>query len=215
VARRGVIARRRAAVAIGVIALLVIGGFLFLGGDGPGPIDDGPTSPFSFALGNVKAIPTTRTPPADLRDTAREAGAGIKRTMDALYFRAFVDETSWGDYGDAFELFDGRAATRAEADAEILTLGPTANEDFDALSAPSGSLRIVVLTNKQDAPVTAIASVEFEATAQGQGGRASTGIVSVGSFFLRQVGGAWRIFAYRVDRSDETTGGPSPTGSPS
>jgi hypothetical protein len=39
--------------------------------------------------------------------------------------------------------------------------------------------------------------------------------VSVGSFFLRQVEGAWRIFAYDVDRDDVETSEPSPTGSPS
>jgi hypothetical protein len=213
-ARRRVIARRRAAVALGVVTLLVIGGFLLLGGDGSGPSDDGPQSPFSFALGNVKALPITRTPPADLKDTARDAGVGIKATMDELYFRAFVDQSSWGDYGAAFALFDGRAASSAQTDAEILTLGLAANDDVEALDTPGGTLRISVLTDKKDAPVTAIAEVEFQANAQRKDGT-STQIVSLGSFFLRQVEGAWRIFAYRVDRDDQAAGGTTPSGSPS
>jgi hypothetical protein len=57
--------------------------------------------------------------------------------------------------------------------------------------------------------------VQFEATVQTEGGGTSTQVVSVGSFFLRQVEGAWRIFAYDVDRNDVETSAPSPTGSPS
>ena len=117
----------------------------------------------------MQASPITGTPPSELKDTAREAGVGIKETMDELYFRAFVDTGSWGDYGAAFELFDGEAQARAEADVEVLTLGPTAKDDFEALDGPSGTLTIAVLTDKKDAPATAIAEVQFLADAQGQG----------------------------------------------
>jgi hypothetical protein len=197
------------------VAVLVIGGFLLFGGDEP-LIPNGSSGPgeFAFRLANVQASPMTLTPPPELKDTAREAGVGIKDTMDELYFRAFVDTGSWGDYGAAFELFDGEAQTRAEADEEILTLGATAKDDFDALDAPSGILTIVVLTDKKDAPATAIAEVQFQADAQGKDDT-TTQISSIGSFFLRQVDGAWKIFAYRVDRDDQAAAAPSPTGSPS
>jgi hypothetical protein len=213
-ARRRVIARRRAAVVIGVVALLVIGGFLLLGGEVPGLSDDGPETPFSFDLGNVRASPITDTPPSELKDTAREAGTGIKATMDELYFRAFVDHSSWGDYGAALELFDGKAAARAEADADVLTLGPTANDVYEDLNPTSGTLTIAVLTDEKDAPVRAVAEVEFLANAQRKDGT-STQVASFGSFFLRQVDGVWRVFAYRVDRDDQAGGGTSPSGSPS
>jgi hypothetical protein len=71
-----------------------------------------------------------------------------------------------------------------------------------------------VLTDRRDEPVSAVANIEFEATVQAAGGGTSQ-VVSVGSFFLRQVEGAWRIFAYDVDRDDVETSEPSPTGSPS
>jgi hypothetical protein len=214
-ARRQAIARRRAAVAIGVVAVLVIGGFLVFGGDSPLILGNhaGPGE-FGFRLANVQASPITTTPPSELKDTAREAGVGIKETMDELYFRAFVDTGSWGDYGAAFELFDGEAQTRAEADVDVLTLGPTAKDDFEALDAASGTLTIAVLTDKKDAPATAIAEVQFLAEAQGKD-NTTTQISSIGSFFLRQVDGAWRIYAYRVDRDDRAAAAPSPTGSPS
>jgi hypothetical protein len=202
-------------MAIGVIALLAIGGFLLFGGDVP-LIPSGPTGPsdFKFDLAKVQAWPITDTPPSQLRDVAREAGTGVKESMDELYFRAFVDSSSWGDYGAAFELFDGQAAARAEGDAEVLTLGPTANDVFEALASPSGTLTIAVQTDKKDAPVTAVAEVQFLANAQRKDGT-STEISSFGSFFLREHDGVWRIFAYRVDRDDQPAQEPSPTGSPS
>lgn len=193
----------------------MIGGILLLGGDLPGI--DGSDTPgeFGFELGQVRATPTTRTPPSELRDATQEAGTAIKETMDELYFRAFVDEGSWGDYAAAFDLFDGRAATRAEADADVLTLGPDANDLYDTLEDANGTLAIAILTDRKDAPVTAIAEVRFEAAARSEGARTTTEIVSVGSFFLRQVDGEWRIFGYRVDRQDVESEAPSPTGSPS
>lgn len=197
-----------------MVALLAVGGFLFFGGDVS--LINEPSGPgeFSFALGNVQASPITDTPPPQLKDIAREAGASIKETMDELYFRAFVDSSSWGDYAAAFELFEGEAAASAELDTEVLTLGPTANDDFEAMASPSGTLTIAVLTDKKDVPVTAVAEVQFLADAQRKDGT-STEISSSGSFFLRQVDGAWRIFAYRVDRADQAAEEPSPTGSPS
>jgi hypothetical protein len=204
-----------AAVAIGVVAVLVIGGFLLFGG-GKSLIPGDHVGPgeFAFRLANVQTLPMTLTPPPELKDTARQAGVGIKETMDELYFRAFVDTGSWGDYGAAFELFDGEAQTRAKADVDVLTLGSAAKDDFEALEAPSGTLTIVVLTDKKDAPTTAIAEVQFLADAKRKDD-VTTQISSIGSFFLRQVDGAWRIYAYRVDRDDQSAAAPSPTGSPS
>jgi hypothetical protein len=202
------------AIAVVVVALLAIGAFLLFGGDGPS--NDGPTGPgeFSFDLKGVRASATSRTPPSELRETVREAGAGVEATMDELYFRAFVDKGSWGDYRSAYELFDGRAAARAETDAAVLTLGADAGDVYEALSPTSSTLSIAILTDLKDVPSTAIAEVQFLADARGKDGT-STQISSKGSFFLRQVDGAWRIFAYRVDRDDQAAPASSPTGSPS
>jgi hypothetical protein len=195
---------------VAVAAILLSGGKVPLIPDGSNGSGE-----FSFRLGRVQATPITRTPPSELHDAAREAGAGVKETMDELYFRAFVDQGSWGDYEAAFELFEGRAAASAGSDTEVLTLGSTANDDFEALDEANGTLTISVLTDADDAPISAVAQVEFEATVEAQGGGSSTQVVSVGSFFLRQVDGAWRIFAYQVDRDDVEAAAPSPSGSPS
>ncbi len=60
----------------------------------------------------------------------------------------------------------------------------------------------------------AIAQVRFQADAQRQDG-SSTQVSSSGAFFLRPVEGEWKVFAYRVDRADQASEAPSPTGSPS
>jgi hypothetical protein len=214
-ARRRATARWRAAIAVVVVALLAIGGFLVFGGNVP-LIDDGSGARggFGFDLMSVQASATSHTQLSQLRDTIQEAGTGVKATMDELYFRAFVDTGSWGDYDAAYELFDGQAAARAEVDAEVLTLGLTANDDYEALRPTTGTLSIAVLTDPKDVPTTAIAEVRFEADAERTDGT-SAQISSNGSYFLHQVDGAWRIFAYRVDRDDRAVEEPSPTGSPS
>jgi hypothetical protein len=196
--------------------VVAIAAILLSGGEVP-LIDGGPdgANGFSFQLGKVQATTISRTPRSELNDVARQAGVDVKETMDELYFRAFVDQGSWGDYEAAFELFEGRAAASAGSDAEVLTLGSTASDDFEAIDEASGTLTVSVLTDAKDAPVSAVAQVEFEATAEAQGGGPSMQVVSVGSFFLREVNGAWRIFAYEVDREDVEAVATSPSGSPS
>jgi hypothetical protein len=202
-------------IAVGVVALLAVGAFLLFGGGVP-LIDGGPNGPgeFGFDLKGVTASAVSRTPPSELRDDVREAGTAVKATMDELYFRAFVDTESWGDYESAYELFDGPAAARAERDAEVLTLGPDASDVYEVLDPTTGTLSVAVLTDDEDAPTTAIAEVTFLADVRKKDGT-SAQISSTGSFFLRQVDGAWKIFAFRVDREDEASAGSSPTGSPS
>jgi hypothetical protein len=206
--------RWRIAIAVVVVALLAIGGFLLFGGDVP--LLDEPDGPgeFSFEMKGLRASTTSRTPPAELRDTIREAGTGVKATMDELYLRAFVDTDSWGAYEAAFVVFDGPAAARAEADGDVLTLGADANDVYDALTPTTKTLSITILTDRKDAPASAIAQVRFQADAQRQDGSSSQ-VSSTGTFFLRPVEGEWKVFAYRVDRDDEASQEPSPTGSPS
>jgi hypothetical protein len=191
-------------VGVGVGAFLLTGGDVPIVGGGGGPTE------FDFDLKKVKALPVSETAASDLRDAAQEAGDAVKATMDELYFSAFVDAGSWGDYGAVYELFDPVAAARAESDTDILTLGGTANEDYEALEPSLGTLSVVVLTDRKDVPVRALAEVRFAADAEMEDGSTTT-ISSVGSFFLRAVEGEWRIFGYRVDRDEEAARTPSPT----
>jgi len=214
-ARRRSKTRRRVAAAVGVVALAGVAAFLLLGGDVPG-VDEGPKGPsqYTFDLKNVKATPTSETPPGQLEDVARSAATGVEATMDQLYFVAYVDTDSWGDYGGLSDLFIGRAAAQLETDTDVLTLGANANDVYDSLDAPPGTLRVIVLTDAKDAPASAVALVRFQAdTTRKQG--SPTRILSTGSFFLHPVDGEWRVYAYRVDRDEEPRSTSSPTGSPS
>ena len=217
-AARGRTARRRVALLVtGVVVLLaIVAGVVLLGGGDVPLLNPGPTGPgeFAFQLGNVVPTPLSDTPGASLQGAARQTGEDVKATMDELYLRAFVDTDQWGDYEGAFAMFDDDAAARAQADAAVLTLGLDANDVYDAMDSASGQLQISVLMDQKDRPATAIADVEFVADAERKDG-STTEIQSTGSFFLRKVGGEWRVFAYRVDRDDETTGAPSASGSPS
>lgn len=194
--------------------LVVVAGFLLLGGDVPliGDSDHG-ASGYSFDLNRVKASPISDTKAADLQDVAEDAGADVKATMDELYFQAFVDEGAWGDYGALYELFEGKAATNAERDTDALTLGATADEVYRSIEPTVGTLTVTVLTDGRDRPATAIAEVDFRAEAQRRDG-SSTTVSSAGSFFLRPVDGEWRVFAYRLTRDEEPAETTSPTEEP-
>ena len=119
-----------------------------------------------------------------------------------------------GHRGAAFAMFDGPAADRAEGDGDVLTLGADADEVYDALTPTTKTVSITILTDPKDAPASAIAEVKFQADAQRQDG-ATTQVSSSGEFFLHLVEGEWKVFAYRVDRDDQSSEEPSPTGSPS
>jgi hypothetical protein len=201
----------RAAAAAGVLVLVAVAAFLLLGGDVPGVnVDHAGPGEFSFVLKKVRAIPLSHTPPADLQDEAELAGADVKATMDELYSFAYVDADSWSDYGSAYELFDDPASAQAEEDTDILTLGSTAKDLYEAVTPGPGTIRIVVLTDRKDAPVSAVAQVFFRAAADLKDG-SSTVLTSSGAFFLRKSHGEWRIYAYRVDRHEEAAERPSPT----
>jgi hypothetical protein len=202
----------RIAAGVAVLALLVVAGIFLLGdGDsGPGVIGDlGPTG-FSFELKRAKAAPITDLKPVDLQDEADEAAEAVKATMDHFYFEAYVNRDAWGSYDDAFALLQDPAAASAGSDADALTLGTTAGEDYEAVDAPAGTLNVVVLTNEEDAAVSAIARVVFRMNTQLSAG-GTTRIMSKGSYFLRPADEGWAIFAYRVDRDEREASEPSPT----
>ena len=202
----------RIAGGVAVLALLGVVAFFLLGDGGPGGpgfVDLGPTG-FSFELKRAKAAPVSDLKPADLQEEADQAAEAIKATMDHFYFEAFVNRDAWGSYEDAFALLQDPAAASAGSDADVLTLGTTAAEDYETVEAPAGSLNVVVLTNEDDVAVTAIARVVFRMNAQLAAG-GTTRITSTGSYFLRPADEGWAIFAYRIDRNEREASEPSPT----
>ena len=110
------------------------------------------------------------------------------------------------ELGDGFEVV-GHAATVAEAVEGVRATTP----DVVLLDVhlPDGSG-----ANVLEQVLASNAEVQFLADAQGKD-NTTTEITSTGSFFLRQVDGVWKIYAYRVDRDDQAGAAPSPSGSPS
>jgi hypothetical protein len=207
---------QRIAAVAAVVALAVVAGLLLLGGDDgviPGFGGDGPDG-YRFELRRVSASTFGDSRREKVQAVAEDAAGNVKETLDQLYLVAFVDPDSWGDYDEAFALFDAPAAASAEQDVDVLTLGSDASEEYDRLRPATGTVAIVVLTDARDRPVSAIATVDFRADAELKDGT-STSVRSEGSYFLHPGGDGWRIYAYRITRDEAAPAGTSPTGSPS
>jgi hypothetical protein len=210
--RRKAVARRRIAVAVVVVAVVLVGGsLLFRGGDG-GIIGDlishGPEPEYAFAHVRVTPASTTDTKAGELKDEVAQPAEDVRSVLDHYYTAAFVDDGQWGDYGEAWDLFDDAAGEKAQGEVDVLTLGSSANDVYDSITPDEGSLEITVLTNRQDRPHAAVAKVTFSALLEHQDGTYTT-VTSTGSFFLRRIDGEWRIFAYEANRKEEAAEAPA------
>jgi hypothetical protein len=207
------VARRRLIVGVVVVAVLG-GGAYFLLSDGKVPIpfvDNPPPVTFTFEDVKVEAATTSHTKGTLPEKRADKAGEQVATVLSSLYTVAFVEDDYWGDYGDAWSLFEETAAQQAEADLPTLTLGPQASDLYEKIDAsPASSLTITVLTDRHDQPISAIAQVLFEADAKLRNGGTSA-ITSEGSYFLRPSGDEWLIYAYEMDRNEEEAPPPSPS----
>jgi len=161
----------------------------------------GPTvGNFAFTVRSVKAIPTGKTAHTGRR--GKVAATGIERTLDALYFTAFLDPAAWqsGNYGSAWRLFTSNAAPGARKQERTLTLGPGAGSRYASVAAGKTGLFIRVLMDPGGKPSTAVAAVKFTATAtQTTGG--TTTISSVGDYYLTPRHRVWSISGYAVKLS--------------
>ena len=224
--------RKPALIVGGIVAVLVIGVVgvvLASGGDGGGGLipgvgggDDEPVTPdFAFETTKVLAVPTrVNVTPPELKPAAQPAADEIEGLMDALYLEAFLDVDNWtvGTYDDVWPLFDTDASAEAQAQAAILTAGEGAGDAFDAIDPGLAQLKTKVLLNHEDRPVAVVAVVIFRATGRGKDGAADVLMQSNGEFTFRQVGGAWKIVAFHVQRNDEEQGTPAsatPSATPS
>lgn len=167
-----------------------------------------PATTFAFETVTVETTTVGERNDAS-RTKARGAARRIEFVMNSLYTFTFADDSQWGDYGDAWGLFEEAAAGRAETDVEVLTMGAEADGIYDKLEPLDSTLVINVLTNDRGRPVSAIADVAFAATADLGDGTATT-VTSEGSYFLQPGGDGWLIYAYSIDR-DEQAASPSPS----
>ena len=204
----------------GAIALAVLGGaaYLLSGGELPGDLpifEPGPPTPdFEFASMKYTVEGTTETSEKDLTDASADAAAEIQERLTAFVQATFVDPDTWGDYEGVFEdTMTEEAAASAAEEVDVLTLGATANDDYEFVEPNGGKLRMIVLTDLEDAPVEASAIVTFAGTAEGVDGTFTT-VKSKAIYLLRVEDGDWRIFSFDVLRNEKAAETPSSPASP-
>lgn len=203
-------------VAGGAIAL-----FALKGGSVPGIFGGGPdnsTPAFDFRAGKTIAISTSENVRAkDLQTAADQTATEATPVIDALFTQAFLNPDNWrnGSFDSAFEAFDDAARTSAENQIETVTLGTSAGDTYDTVSPGKSKLWFRVLFDADSKPKTVVAVVRFHALGKRTDGT-YTDITEHAQFFMHDTGGGWKIFSFKVGRTDhETTPPPGPSGSPS
>ena len=197
-----------------IVGLAIGGFFLYLRGGSEGKKNEpsAETPAFDFQVGKVTSIPTGKN---DGGKSSQSAAKGVTETMDGFYTAAFLDPANWqaGDYSAAWGAFDGGSVGDAKKNAEILTLGPGAGDAFESVDPLPSSLKVKVLVDDVGHAQTAVAIIEFSASAKAKAG-GTTKVFSKGQYFLEPAGGEWRIFGFSVTRLDEEPAKASPSPSP-
>jgi hypothetical protein len=208
-------------VAAVVLVAAVVGGVLLFGSDdgpttnpsGVGTHVEPGTPDLTFKVERAVAIPLTPAQtPKDLADAAKAAGDSAVGVIDTIYTEAFLDPSSWdgGDYGDAWSQFTDDAATRAEAQADVLTAGSAAGDLYTTIEPEQASLQPRVLMDGEGKAVSVEAVVTFWAKGIHDDG-SFTLFKSTGHYFLRHDGSDWKVMAFDVHRDDSEEPAPSPT----
>ncbi|MGQ0670598.1 MAG: hypothetical protein ACT4PO_13150 [Actinomycetota bacterium] len=209
--------------AVVVVAGLGVGAFLLLrdGADGSGGFfgggPDNTIPEFDFTVGQATAISTTNPESKELAAAAETAADQVVEPMTALYVEAFLDPANWreGTYDEVWALFEKEAATSAQEDMEILTLGTQAIDAYEKVEPVKGKLSFRVLLDDEGNPATIVVVVRFVANAEAEGGDVIA-IVSTGQYFLRDTGDGWKVYSYDITREDHAKApSPAPAASPS
>lgn len=205
--------------------VLVAGGtfvlFALKGGSVPGIFGGGPdnsTPAFDFRPGKTIAISTSENVTTkDLQAAAGQTAVEATPVIDALFTQAFLNPENWrdGSYDSAFEGFDDAARTSAVNQIETVALGTTAGDTYNTVSPGKSKLWFRVLFDADSKPKTVVAVVRFHALGKRKDGT-YTDITAHAQFFMHDTSDGWKIFSFKVGRTDhETTPPPGPSGSPS
>jgi len=222
------VARRRVFVGIGILVVLGVALFLFLGGkDSPISIggvlgnDDPPVPTFAFT--HVTSGYTATVASADKNaqtKTAEEVAGQVAEPVTALFQSGYVDPSSWGDAGAIEDLFTDEAQKQLEANIGVLTLGADASATYTSVTPSPSSLRVVTLTDGKGDALRAMAEPAFTAIAAHTDGTYSKITVTGTLFFVRD-GNDWKIEAFSLNRDEKPAEAPasatpstSPTESP-
>lgn len=203
-----------------MLLVLALGGgaYLVFKGGGVAAIihrPDNTIPTWDFTVVKTTAVPTSKTEPSKLVSSAGQVLTEATATMKTLYTEAFLDPANWrdGSYDEVWPTLEQAAATQAQADSAVLTLGATAGDTYDKVTPSSSKISFRVLFDEKDTPKTVVAIVKFTAVGTGKDGT-RTVFVSSGQYFLRDMGDGWKVFSFNVNRADHPAKPkPGPSGS--
>ncbi len=201
-----------------MIVLAVVVALILLSFGGNNPISNiihpssKPVPPFDFTVAKAQAIATDPAAKmSKLKGAAKSTSAAVATVLNGFYTRAFLDPANWQDgaYDDAWSAFDQGSAAMAQKSAATLTAGATAGDTYSDIQPGRSVLRTQVLFDAKGQPSTVSATVTFKAIATKTAG-GQTIMVSNATFFLRDIGGEWKVVSFEAKRAD-TERAPKPT----
>ncbi|MEP7059601.1 MAG: hypothetical protein ABI828_02615 [Actinomycetota bacterium] len=219
--------RTKAALVVGIVAVvaaIAVAVIAFASrGESPSGGDAGsgakPVPQFAFTVAKTQAVPTkSGVSPQKLANKAKAAAKPAATLLDTFYTDAFLDPNVWGKDPTAFDDFTADAKIAAAKKLMVLTAGPNAAAELKDLQPAPSKVSFRVLFDDKGAASQVMATVLFNADATLNGGGRAT-LVSSGQFFLKRVGGSWKVVAFEVKRADTAgpppasqSSGPTPTG---
>lgn len=200
-----------------MLAAVVATVIVLAGSGGTGPsASDRETPEFSFTVAKAtgtSAAEDVKDP--DLVDEATAVANQVAPIFDTLFTEAFLNPENLlsETYDSVWTAFGTDAVADAQAAVETLTLGGFGPR-FTDVQPEKGTLRARVLFDADGRATLVVVTIAFDATAR-PGAQGPATIASRGQYLLEGGPGAWRIVAFRADRSDENMPSLTPSGSPS
>jgi len=195
------------------VALLVVLGIgaVVLADGNPGgllPGNDTPPAPtFAFKVSKPKVQTTAQINPeatvneAKAKAAAKPAADQVATQLHDLYVEAFLDPANWMEpnYDSVNGFFAKSAQSSVTKQAKVLTAGEGVTELASIVPLKS-TLKLDVLLDPLDKPVSVAGTVNFQA--KGTGGGSVYIFKSKGQYVFRKVNGDWTIVSFSVHRAD-------------
>jgi hypothetical protein len=148
---------------------------------------------FTFQMGDVS---TTSLGGKHADTVGTQVAPQVQKTLSDLYGGLFLDPKAWssGPPSDVYDHFTDRAVDQAKSDGAALGLGDLTGT-IDTLKVESSNLEVHVLSDHANAPVAAVAKVQFVANATTKDGK-HLKITRDAEYLMENVDGTWLVSGY-------------------
>lgn len=159
----------------------------------------------------VSVVAVSGEEPAADPPGAQDEGRAIVALITDWYQKAFVDPAGWRDpaFPDVVGLFTGDARDRVRDEIASVTIG-RARTEVRSVIPDAADVKVTLYYDGDGLPAYAIADVSFVATAALKARGNPLTISQKGTYFMRRVDDAWRIFSYQA-RNDQAQNPPGAT----